>query len=179
VEYYEQDGYRILIPHLFGAKSPKKAVTNRVDGRREWAEKSFFEDVGQKLTTQEAKSIRKIYDYFKEQADVISWGRGKGTGSFNPKVNSISARSLFTINTEGKFYVNYIWLNDDDYSIQCVQLLKAKLETIEPFRQKLASTTAKFPGFSISSVIPRPDTFLQKMTEFFEECQELEPRKTI
>lgn len=69
-----------------------------------------------------------MYEYVRETADDVSWGTGAYRGSFNPKYKQISARSLFTVFSDGVLSINFSWLNDDDATLEFRKTLKEALE---------------------------------------------------
>ncbi len=176
MEYYVHDGYQILIPHLFGAESPKKSTLAAVGGGRQWDETSFFEDAKEKLKDDDVKAIRKVYEAAKQFADLIAWGRGKGLGSLNPKVHAIcKTKSLFSITSNGELALNYYWLNDDDFTIQCGALLKKRLTVIPPLRTAIEKSNKKYPTIPISAWKPYTEQFIKVLQEYVDECRKLGP----
>jgi len=174
MELYEHDGYQILIPHLFGAESQKKATSVSQSNRRKWDEHSFFEDAQAKLEQEEIDVIRKIYNAACEFADQIFWGTGKDKGSFNPKVNVISStKSLFNIYSDGLLTMSYAWLDDDDFAIRCGELLKAKFMAIKPLREVIETSNRKFPSVPISIWMPYTDELIRLLSNYVDECKEL------
>lgn len=173
LEYYEHEGYQILIPHLFGAESQRKASGVSDNGRRKWDEASFFEDANQKLNSKEVASIRKLYQSLIQQADIIVWGTGKSKGSFNPKINAISSKSLLNIYSDGRLTMSYYWLTDDEYAEKCGELLKDKLSEIPPLKREIDSSPNKYPSVSHEVWIPHTDDLIRIFSEFVEECKKL------
>ena len=62
LEYYHHDDIQILIPHVFGAESRKKAVVSTKSGRRRWDEASFFADAEEKLGIESKAAYAAEYD---------------------------------------------------------------------------------------------------------------------
>jgi len=115
LDYYKYQDYEILIPKLFGAEVKKDInIQGAVGGRKKWNETEFFNEVSNKLDKKNFDSIKKLFDFSKQEADQISWGTGISRGSFNPKFNKISARSLYSVFTDGTLQINFGWLNDND-----------------------------------------------------------------
>lgn len=115
LEYYKFKDYEILIPDLFGAEV-KKNIKKSVK-RKKWDESKFFQELDQ-LDKKYVKSIRKLYDFSKKEADQISWGTGVSRGSFNPKFKNVSVRSLYSVFTDGTLQINFGWLNDNEETLR-------------------------------------------------------------
>jgi len=113
MEYYKYKDYEIMIPKLFGSEI-KKDIEVSSGARKKWDEASFFEDVKHKLDNKALRAISKLYVFSEENADLISWGTGITRGSFNPKFSKISARSLYSVFSDGLLQINFGWLNDDE-----------------------------------------------------------------
>ncbi|MBL0344157.1 hypothetical protein [Candidatus Villigracilis affinis] len=147
-----------------------------VGGGRQWDETSFFEDAKEKLKDDDVKAIRKVYEAAKQFADLIAWGRGKGLGSLNPKVHAIcKTKSLFSITSNGELALNYYWLNDDDFTIQCGALLKKRLTVIPPLRTAIEKSNKKYPTIPISAWKPYTEQFIKVLQEYVDECRKLGP----
>lgn len=115
LDYYKYQDYEILIPKLFGAEVKKDInIQGAAGGRKKWNETEFFNEVNSKLDKKYSESIKKLFDFSKQKADQISWGTGISRGSFNPKFNKISVRSLYSVFTNGTLQINFGWLNDND-----------------------------------------------------------------
>lgn len=174
LEVYHHEDSQIIIPHVFGAESVKKAFSVSTDGRRHWDEESFFVDVLEKVDAVTQDAIRKVYDFARNEANAeIAWGTGKYKGSFNPKIPSISVRSLFTVYSDGVLSLNYAWLDDDDYSKKCGAIFKAKLMTIKQFQSKINATKGKYPYLQPNVWAPICDQFIRVVKEAIVECQAL------
>lgn len=176
MEYYEHDGYQILIPHLFGAESQRKASSVSQSLRRKWDEGSFFEDAESKLTKTQLDTVRRVYQASQDIADLMVWGTGKTNGSFNPKVNSISTTSLYGVYSNGALDLRYAWLDDDDFSLRCGELLKERLSAI-PVIKNAIDNTPQVPHISIQDWMPHTDELIKIFTEFIQECQELKEKE--
>lgn len=128
MEFYRYEDLDILIPKLYGIET-KKATSSASapSARKEWDETTFFRDVEVRLGQPVEKRIRELYEYARKTADHISWGTGTSRGSFNPKYKRISARSLFTVYSDGVLRVNFGWLNDDEFTLEFRKKLKDAL----------------------------------------------------
>jgi hypothetical protein len=134
MEYYKYQDYEIMIPRLFGSEVKKEVgISTSVESRKKWDEESFFEDAKMKLKENEVKPIRILYEFSEENADQISWGTGAVRGSFNPKFSKISARSLYTIFSDGTLRINFGWLDDNEMTQKYRENFKKELEKFEDF----------------------------------------------
>ena len=133
LDYYKYQDYEILIPKLFGAEVKKNINIQRTDSRRKkWDETGFFNEVSSKLDKKYLDSIKKLFDFSKQEADQISWGTGISRGSFNPKFNKINVRSLYSVFTDGTLQINF-WLNDNDETKRIKKIYGNSLMRIKDF----------------------------------------------
>lgn len=125
MEFYRYDEFEILIPKLYGTETKKPISSSSAPAaRKKWDERTFFEDAGVRLDRPVEKMIRELYEYAERTADHISWGTGAYRGSFNPKYERISRRSIFTVFSDGVLQINFGWLNDDESAIEFRKKLK-------------------------------------------------------
>lgn len=155
LDYYTHEDQKILIPHIFGAESKKKAVS--ISGRKKWNEESFFNAAEENPEALDA--IKKIYEFSKEMADEISWGSGVSSGSFNPKFHSISKRSIFSIWTDGSLTVNFGWLDDNDDTLQWRERFRKELSDINGLTNKMLKS-GDYPVISFKTWIPVVDEII-------------------
>lgn len=128
MEFYRHEDLEILIPKLYGTETQKsKSSSSTPATRKKWDEDTFFENVRNRLGLPVEKKVRELYEYAQRTADHISWGTGAVRGSFNPKYERISARSLITVFSDGVLQVNFGWLNDDESTYEFRRKLKDAL----------------------------------------------------
>jgi len=128
MEFYKYEDYEILIPKLYGTEAKESlAASPTSPGRRKWDERTFFEDIKARLDESTQQSIRKLYQHARGTADQISWGTGASRGSFNPKYERISVRSIFTLFSDGVLQINFGWLNDNESTLEFRKQLKDRL----------------------------------------------------
>jgi hypothetical protein len=171
MEYYQHGDYKIFIPHLFGGENRSKSASPKNSLRQTWDESSFFVKASETLSTEQVNAVRKIYEAAVRFGAEIAWGSGRWKGSFNPKVASISVRSLFSVYSNGLFSLNYAWLDDDEHALKCQQVYKEKLLTIPPFKEAIEKSTKKYPSVPIKKWIPYTDSIVQIMEDFVRECE--------
>lgn len=134
LEYYKYEDYEILIPKLFGAESKKDInIQGSAGGRKKWNENEFFNEVDSKLEKKYSEAIKKLFDFSKHEADQISWGTGVSHGSFNPKFNRVSARSLYSVFTDGRMHINFGWLDDNENTKRIRTIYAESLRKIKDF----------------------------------------------
>ena len=133
LEYYAYQEYEIIIPKLYGAEVKKDINVQSANKRKKWNEALFFEEVNRKLDRKYVEAIQKLYEFSKQYADEITWGSGITQGSFNPKFDKISARSPYSVFTNGILWINFANLNDSNETIRIRSILAEKLRNIDEF----------------------------------------------
>lgn len=114
LELYRHEELEILLPSLYGAEVRKSVGTISGGGsRRSWGETSFFEDAEERLEVEELASVRELYGWASEHADAVTWGTGSRRGSFNPKFDHVSQKSVFSVFSDGQLQINFGWLEDE------------------------------------------------------------------
>ena len=138
---YEKDGMRVLVPSLFGyteqARRVKKSVTVVTPGRRKWNERDFFEAAEAHLANSELAAVRRLYDFVISEGYEIRWGTGKQTGSFSVLALKMFQKSVISVFTDGRMWLNFGWLRGTD--------------SIEEFRSDFAKAAEKIFGISLPS----------------------------
>jgi len=123
-------------------------------------EKSFFDDAAKNMDNKQLEGVKKLYDYLKGKADVISWGTGSITGSFSPKFARISKRSLFTVWSNGELSLNFGWLNDNKSTIKYRDEFKKDLEKKGVFSIQRNYQTL-YPEYQINLWSNKVDDFIE------------------
>jgi hypothetical protein len=111
---YRLNGTVIVVPKLFGYTEETRrviqsATAEAVGHRRKWDEISFFVDAEAKLGD-DAQALRHLYERLVKEEFGIKWGSGKGDGSFGPIVYDISPRTLLSVFSSGRMWLNLGWL---------------------------------------------------------------------
>ena len=143
LEHYKHGYSHIFVPHVFGAEERKRVPSS--SGGRQWDEASFFQDLEEKTDARTVAAVRKLYEFSKERADDISWGRGGGTGSFNPKFYSIDPKSLYTVWSNGRITVNFGWLTGDKAE-EFRERLRAELKEIPALAKYIPDRGSSLPA---------------------------------
>ncbi len=136
LEFYQYEEYDILIPKLFGAEVRKSVGSRSGSGiRRNWDEESFFEDAKKRLQPEELALVREVYEWARQKGARIDWGSGAQRGSFNPKFEQISRKSILTVYSDGDLVLNFGWLarNDDTqvFARKLVGSLRKDLKSLD------------------------------------------------
>ena len=126
-EFYGIDeGSTLAIPRLHGAQTPKSTTRN---GRGAISDEAFFEQAAATVSPEIGSALRALYQFSVVEADVVKWGRGP-TGSFNPKFTAVSPKSLYTVYSDGRLYVNFAWLGRTESGRMAVDILAKELRTM-------------------------------------------------
>jgi len=166
MKYYKHDRFEVIIPKLFGAENvlpPEKAP---------WNADRFFDDAEtkKKLAPEQMRSVRALYDFVTGKdngvgkADEIIWGKGKVTGSFNPRWYRISRYQLFTLYSDGKLQINFAFLDDTESARRFRDQFKRALEKIEGFRFP-ENYQDKYPTFPAETWAPVVDRLVETMRD--------------
>jgi hypothetical protein len=125
LEFYELDAdTKLAIPRLYGAETPRKGAGKALETVRDEA---FFEQASSLVTPEVVAAMRALYDFSVREADAVKWGRG-AKGSFNPKFYSISPKSIYTLNSDGRLSMNFGWLGGTDPGRMVVEMLGQELK---------------------------------------------------
>jgi len=125
IEYYKFESNELMIPKIFGNEVKKDIdVASSIGGLRKWTEELFFDELKVNVELKYFQEIKKVYDYFKNNAESINWGRGKVKGSFNVCYEKICPRSVLTIWSDGCLTINYGWLDSPDSAVKFRDRLK-------------------------------------------------------
>jgi len=142
-DFQESQAKKVLVPLLFGY-STKSAGGSRA--AKHWDEVSFLADTKEKCEPKVAASITKLYEFTKEHADEISWGKGAMSGSFAfRKYRHGTPVSIFTVASNGLGSLNFGELVGKG----------VKEDALRTFR----ATLNKIPGFNIAEEVIRPGKY--------------------
>lgn len=92
LEYYKHEEYEIMIPKLFGAEVKKDIKVSSGTGKQ-WTEESLLKDAQERTDQKTYQTIIDLYEFAKQNADVIEWGRGQEKGTFTFKLNHPDSKS--------------------------------------------------------------------------------------
>jgi hypothetical protein len=116
----------LAIPRLYGAETLKSSA--RV-GIGPITGEAFFEQATNTVSPEVVSVLRALYQFSVDEADVVKWGRG-ATGSFNPKFSAVSSKSLYTVYSDGRLYINFGWLGRTESGRMAVDILAKGLRAM-------------------------------------------------
>ena len=92
LEYYKYEEHEIVIPRLFGAEVKKDIKVSSGAGKQ-WTEELFLQDSREKNDEKTCQIITDLYEFTKQSADVVEWGRGQEKGTFTFKLRHPDSKS--------------------------------------------------------------------------------------
>ena len=137
LELYQYEDLEILIPRIFGVEMKKSGgASSSANTRRSWNEQLFFEEAAARLEPAHVESMRRLYEWAREKGAQISWGTGKNRGSFNPKFEHLTRKSVFGVFSDGELTVRLHWHDNECEESQ---------EIIKTLGNELLSCLEEFP----------------------------------
>jgi len=144
LEYYEHDGYQILIPKLFG-KILKKGTGAGKDKGRIWNEESFFERVEREISDPQVKDIiEKLYRFTEKYSSLEDpwpkWPTKYAVFNFYAKIKNKNS-CLFQVRHYGAIY--FYTLNPEkirmlnDIGFQIPEDAKEKEPKLDMFKKQV------------------------------------------
>lgn len=162
LDFYRHEDLDILIPTLHGSEAKKQARSNP-GSRRAWDEQSFFADAKARLTVDQVRALETLHKWAVANADDIAYGTGPRNGSFSPKFESVSRKSVFSAWSSGVLAVNFKWLKDSEttrsWRVGFGEALKR-----EGFRLP-TDFTERFVSIEVEDWVPRVDVFIRLLGE--------------
>ncbi|NLT67794.1 MAG: hypothetical protein GXX84_14425 [Acidobacteria bacterium] len=129
---YEEAGFRIVVPTLFGFTEQIREIkrgklTERKAVAFDW--ESFQGNALLKQLDEDTiGKIKKLYDKCRLLEAEMVWGRGIHTGSFSPKWTSIQAKAApFTVYADGKLELHFSSLRNSESAKTFAELLASKI----------------------------------------------------
>ena len=162
LEHYKHDDLHIFVPHVFGAEERKRISASSAG--RDWSEDSYFQDVENKCTPETVTAVRKLYEFSKQRANRITWGRGRFTGSFNPRFSYVCEPSIYTVRSNGNIAINFGYVQKG--SADLAQRLLSELTTIPRLAARLPKEPLGYPELSPSDWVPVCEEFLAALDRF-------------
>jgi hypothetical protein len=160
VRQFVGDGMQTLVPRVLGqteAARQRKGVGSG-GAKRQWDERSFFEDLGRRAGPESVRVARRLLDLAQAKFSRVWWGQGAKDGSFVP-ILEIPGSSLkgivFTVWTYGRVELTFQYMLGRPYfddRTHRFELLK-KLRAISGFQ------------FSDDAVDRRPTVPLQALAD--------------
>jgi hypothetical protein len=167
LEFYHHGDDTIVIPKLHGAQVRKQ--TTSVSPRRTWDEEAFFAAAAN-LPDPTRRALRELFDFCRANATSVPWGSGGKAGSFNPKFELISEKSVFTVFTTGKLQLNFGWLHKADAGVGPL--------FVRQFGAKLREVGFSLPAdYEQRYVTVEPDVWVPRLPQFKQAL--LEAKETL
>ena len=166
---FDKDGYRVVVPSLFGyteeARRVKRAVNvTTPSARRRWDEQSFFEDASGKIDEASNQTLRQIHEFGKTPGCEVRWGTGAINGSFSLVCPSISTRSFLTVWSHGGMQWNFGWLNGSQAAEEFRDRFKEMLSNRLGFDVP-EDYASKYINCPLGNWAPRIDAFVEAFGE--------------
>lgn len=168
LEHYEHDDLHIFVPHVFGVEELKRGATRYA--HRNWDEETFFHDLRSKCSPDTVAAVQKLYDFSRERTQLIGWGRGRETGSFNPRFPWVCEASLYTVRSNGRIAINFGYAQRG--SVNLAQRLWEELTTIPELAARLPEEPTGYPELLPSDWVPVCDKFLAALDRFLTYAKE-------
>jgi len=165
IEYYKFESNELMIPKIFG-NEVKKDIDVASSSRkwRKWTEELFFDELKANVQLKYFQEIKKVYDYFKNNADRIKWGTGNVKGSFNVSYEKICPRSVLTIWSDGCLTINYGWLDSPDSAVKFRDRLK------EEFARKYGTdVNERWNNYSIEEWVGNADWLISVVSRIIKD----------
>jgi hypothetical protein len=168
LDFYQHDNIDILIPTLHGAEAKKVVTSTRTNARRSWDEQSFFADASARISAEQLRALRSLYDWAETNADEIAFGPG-AIGSFNPKFTAVCPRSVFTARSDGTLRLNFGWLDEPEsakaWREQFGQSLKQSGFSIP------GDFSKRWPALPVTEWVPRVSDFIRILSNEVESAR--------
>jgi hypothetical protein len=166
---YTRNGVRVVVPTLFGfteqARQLKRTVTVKAREPREWDWPKFEADAQQKgVESSVIQAMKKLRDACAALSAEIDWGRGKDTGSFNPKWPSICSASILSVYSNGTLSLNFLSIRKSDIA----ESFRDKLKEMVVARLGLQvpdDYQKKWVSFPSSAWVPKVDALIEVLQE--------------
>jgi hypothetical protein len=113
---------------LFGyteeARKVKRTITVSDSSKKTWDYTTFFAHANETIGSNNTGALKKLFNIFNDLNCVIYYGTGKSHGTINIKIPSIANKTIFSIGSDGKFWVNFEYLTDTQSAISFQEEIK-------------------------------------------------------
>jgi len=152
---YQAEGFTTHIPRVIGvtAEAQDAKSTSRQPAKQ-WDEATFFE-AAKTLPPAAQAAIRAVLDTARAAELTIRWGKGSTNGSFNIVLPDPCGRAMFTLLTNGKLWLNMIWMTDSPQAEKAHGLLKEFAQVL-----KVPANYMKQPAVDAAAWVPHVDRVL-------------------
>ena len=169
-DFQESEVKKVLVPLLFGYSTKP-----RDGGTKHWDEVSFFVDTKKKCEPKIVETITKLYEFTKDKADEISWGRGVTYGSFTfRKYRHGQLISIFYVASNGSGAVNFGELVGKGVKEDILQTFREMLNEIPGLNiPEEAIRLGKFPSIR-AELLTKSDRLKNFQDAVLTLCQQIE-----
>lgn len=151
IRQFMGEGLRTLVPTVVGQTAEAQQRKGVLARKRQWDERSFFEDMERRGNREGAHAARQLLDWAVSEGLRIWWGKGQIEGSFVPVLDlETVSHQLFAVYSSGVVNLYFQW-----YAYK------------QPFsdegrRMELLRNLNQIPGVAIpeSAVSRRPNVLL-------------------
>ena len=152
-DFEESQSKKGLVPLLFGYAT--KSTDTRERQTRYWNEASFLDDTRDKCESKIADTITKLYEFTKDNADEISWGRGATYGSFTfRKTRQGILVSIFSTFSNGSATINFGEMMGKGVKEEVMQGFRKELNMIPGVNiPEEVVKLVKFPYISVEALM--------------------------
>lgn len=111
---YRRNGFRIVVPSVFGYASPRR-LSRKVAGQsqdfletdKKWNKDSFFEEAKSQTTVEQLKAIKTMYQAVERLPLDLKWGSGSGAGCFEVTLPKVASAPLMSIASDGELVLKF------------------------------------------------------------------------
>ena len=136
---------KVLIPSLFGYAPPP------INPPREpWNLERFLADTRKRCEQEAMDTITELYDFTRDNANSVSWGKGSLFGSFTfRKLGHDILVSIFTVYSNGSIQLSFGEMKGKEVKEEVLQSFRAKLNKIPGINvPEEAISIGKFPSIT-------------------------------
>ena len=171
-DFQENEAKKVLVPLLFGYATKS---SGRGRETRHWDKDSFLADAKKRCEPKIAQTVTKLYEFTKDHADEISWGKGISYGSFTFRKSRHGVLvSIFTVNSNGTGYIGFGPMVSTGVKGEILRTLRAKLNEIPGINIPVeAVELGKFPSFTLET-LTKADNLRNFQDAVLAVCQQIE-----
>jgi len=149
---FQANADEILVPHLYGASSKPLIPGTQ---RKHWTEEEFFRVLYENIEPKVVEVVKNIYKWSGDIADRIWFGTGAKIGSFTfHYLREGKTISVFTVYTDGSFYLNYGWLSTQ-IDKETMQEFNKLIHEIPSF-ERIPADFSKWPSITYA-ILNQPE----------------------
>ena len=177
-DFEESKDKKVLVPLLFGYAAKTPGTGSRQ--YKQWDEPSFRADLQERVKQREfepkiADTITKLYEFTKDNADEISWGKGATYGSFTfRKYRQGIPVSVFAFTSSGSGWICFGELVGKGVKEKALRAFREKLNEIPSINiPEEAIRLGKVPSITVET-LTKPDNLKNFQDAVLALCQQIE-----